>query len=108
MVLLLWSCHCGLVGIAIVIVAIVSIVISIAFVVAVVIHHRRLNCCRLLSPLWQCSNGGTAMGAAIAEKVVAQQWQWKCSNGDGSAATAMVVQQWLRRRSNSDWGAATA
>jgi hypothetical protein len=73
MVLLLWSCCHGLVIVAIVIIAVVSIVISIAFVVTVVIdrHCRR----RLLSPLWQCSNGGAAMGAAMAEKMVAQQWQ---------------------------------
>ncbi len=80
MVSLLWSCRHGLVVIAIVIVAVVSIVVSIAFVVAVVINRRRrrhLHCCRLLSPSWQHSNGGTAMGAAMAEKVVVQQWQWR-------------------------------
>ncbi len=77
MVLLSWSCRRGLVVIAIVILATVSIVISVAFVVAVVIdcHCRHcLHCCRLLSLLWGHSNGGVAMGAAMAEKVVAQQW----------------------------------
>jgi hypothetical protein len=75
MVSLSWSCCCGLIVIAIVIVAIVSIVISIAFVVSVAIdcHRRcRLHCCHLLSLLWWRSNGGAAMGAAMAEKVVAQ------------------------------------
>jgi hypothetical protein len=75
MVSLLWSCCRGLVVVAIVIVAIVSIVISIAFVFAVVIdrcRRRRLHCHRLLSPSWRRSNGGAAMGAAMAEKVVAQ------------------------------------
>ncbi len=48
------------------------------------------------------------MGAAIAEKVVVQQWQWRRSNGDGGAATAMAVQQRLRRRSNGNGSAATA
>jgi hypothetical protein len=77
MVSLSWSCRRGLVVVAIVIVAVVSIVVSIAFVVAVVIdrHRRRcLHCRRLLSPSWRRSNGGAAMGAAMAEKVVAQQW----------------------------------
>jgi hypothetical protein len=94
MVLLLWSCCCGLVVIAIVIIAVVSIIVSIAFIVAVVIdrHFRhRLHCHHLLSPSWQCSNGGAEMGAAMAEKVVAQQWQWWHSNGDGGAATVMAV-----------------
>ncbi len=111
MVSLLWSCHRGLVIIAIVIVAIVSIVISIAFVVTVAIDCRRrhcLHCRRLLSPFWWRSNGGAAMGTAIAEKVVAQQWQWQRSNGDGGAATAMAVQQRLRRHSNSNGGATKA
>jgi hypothetical protein len=91
MVLLSWSCHRGLVVIAIVIIAVVSVVVSNTFVVTVVIDrhcHHCLHCHSLLSPLWRRSNGGTAMGAAMAEKVVAQQWQWRCSNGDGSAATA--------------------
>jgi hypothetical protein len=77
MVLLSWSCRCGLVIVAIVIVAIVSIVVSIAFVVAVIIDHCRrhhLHCHCLLSPSWRRSNGGAAMGAAMAEKVVVQQW----------------------------------
>ncbi len=76
MVLMLWSCCWGLIIVAIVIVAIVSIVVSIAFVVAVIInccHWCHLHCCHLLSPLWRHSNGGVAMGAATAEKVVAQQ-----------------------------------
>ncbi len=77
MVSLLWSCHRGLVVFAIVIVVVVSIVVSIAFVFAVIIDHRRrrhLHCRRLLSPSWRRSNGGAAMGAAMAEKVVVQQW----------------------------------
>jgi hypothetical protein len=93
MVLLSWSCHHGLIVIAIVIVAIVSIVVSIAFVVTIVInhHHRRcLHCHPLLSLSWRCSNGGAEMGTAMAEKVVAQQWQWQRSNGNGGAATAMA------------------
>jgi hypothetical protein len=76
MVLLLWSCHCGLVVVAIVIVAIVSIVVSVTFVVAVIIdrHHRLpLHYRRLLSPLWRRNNGSAAMGAVMAEKTVAQQ-----------------------------------
>jgi hypothetical protein len=95
MVSLLWSCCRGLVIVAIVIVAIVSIIVSIAFVVTVVIDHHRhrcLHCHRLLSLSWWSSNGSAAMGAAMAEKVVAQQWQWWCSNGDSGAATAMAVQ----------------
>jgi hypothetical protein len=95
MVSLSWSCHRGLVAIAIVIITIVSIVVSIAFVVAVIInrrHRHRLHCRRLLYPLWRRSNGGAEMGAAMAEKVVAQQWQWQCSNGNGGAAMAMAVQ----------------
>jgi hypothetical protein len=111
MVLLLWSCCRGLVVVAIVIVAIVSIVVSIAFVVAVVIdrhRHRRLHCCHLLSPSWRRSNGSAEMGAAIAEKVVAQQWQWRRSNGNGGAATAMAVQRRLRWRSDRLSGAAMA
>ncbi len=48
------------------------------------------------------------MGAVMAEKVVAQQWRWRCSNGNGKAATAMGVQQRLRWRSNGDGGAAMA
>ncbi len=97
MVLLSWSCHCGLIVVAIVIIAVVSIVISIAFVVAVIIKRRRcrcLHCCHLLSPLWWRSNGGAEMGAAMAEKVVVQQWQWRHSNSNGAAATVMAVQQW--------------
>jgi hypothetical protein len=108
---LLWSCCRGLVVVAIVIVAVVSIVVSIAFVVAVVMdcpHRHCLHCRRLLSPSWWRSNGGAAMGAAMAEKVVAQQWRWQHSNGNGGAATAMAVQQWLRRCSNGNGGAATA
>ncbi len=110
MVSLSWSCHCGLVVVTIVIVAIVSIVVSITFVAAVVINRRcrhRLHCRRLLSPSWRRSNGSAAMGAVMAEKVVVQQWQCRRSDGNGSAATAMAVQQWLRRRSNGDGGAAT-
>jgi hypothetical protein len=111
MVLLSWSCCCGLVVVAIVIVAIVFIIVSIAFIVAVLIDrccHRCLHCRRLLSPLWRRINGNAAMGAAMAEKVVAQRWQWRHSNGNDGAATAMAVQQWLRRCSNGDGGAATA
>jgi hypothetical protein len=95
MVLLSWYCGHGLVIVAIVIIAIVSIIVSIAFVVAVVINRhccRCLHCRRLLSLSWQHSNGGAAMGAAMAEKVVAQRWQWRGSNGNGGAATAMAVQ----------------
>jgi hypothetical protein len=44
----------------------------------------------------------------MAEKVVAQQWQWRCSNSNGGAATAMVVQQRLRRCSDGLGGAALA
>jgi hypothetical protein len=75
MVSLSWSCHRGLVVVAIVIVAVVSIVVSIDFNVAVVIDRRcrrRLHCRRLLSPSWRRSNGGAAMGAAMAERVVVQ------------------------------------
>ncbi len=78
MVSLLWSCRCSLLVIAIVIVAVVSIVLSITFVVAVLTDcccRCGLHCHHLLSPSWQHSNGGAAMGAAMAEKVVAQQWQ---------------------------------
>jgi hypothetical protein len=94
-----------------VIVAVVSIVVGIAFVVAVVINHccrRHLHCRCLLSLSWQHSNGGTAMGAAMEEKVVAQRWQWQHSNGNGGAATAMAVQRWLRRRSEGNGSAETA
>ncbi len=48
------------------------------------------------------------MGAAMAEKVVGQQWRWRRSDSDGGAATAMAVQQRLRRRSNGLGGTATA
>ncbi len=48
------------------------------------------------------------MGAAIAEKVVVQQWQWRRSNGNGGAATAMAVQQWLRQCSNGNGNGGTA
>jgi hypothetical protein len=111
MVSLSWSCHCGLVVIAIVIVTVVSIIVSIAFVVTVVINCCRRHCLhfrRLLSPSWRCITGGTVMGAAMAEKMVVQQWQRRRSNGNGSAATAIAVQQWLRRCSNGNGGAATA
>jgi hypothetical protein len=94
MVSLLWSCCRGLVVIAIVIVAVVSIVVSIDFIVAVVVNrcpHHHLHCRCLLSPLWQRSNGGTGMGAAMAEKVVAQQRRWRRSDGNGSAATALAA-----------------
>jgi hypothetical protein len=43
----------------------------------------------------------------MAEKVVAQGWQWRRSNGDGGAAMAKVAQL-LRQRSNGDGGTATA
>jgi hypothetical protein len=111
MVLLSWSCCCGLVIVAIVILTVVSIVVSIAFVFAVIINrrcHHRLHCRRLLSPSWRRSNGGTAMGAAMAEKVEAQQWRWRRSNGDGGAATPIAVQQRRWRRSNGNGGTATA
>jgi hypothetical protein len=41
---------------------------------------------------WQSSNGG----AAMAEKVVVLQWQWRHSNRNGGAAMAMTmaVQRW--------------
>ncbi len=42
------------------------------------------------------------MGAAMADKVVAQQWQRQRSNGNGGTVTAMEVQQWLRQRSNGN------
>jgi hypothetical protein len=111
MVLVLWSCCRGLVVVAIVIVAVVSITVSITFVFAAVIDRHcchLLHCCLHLSPSWQHSNGGAAMGAAMTEKVVAQQWQWRCSNGNDGAARAMAVQQQLRQRSNGDGGAVTA
>jgi hypothetical protein len=111
MVSLSWSCRRGLVIVAIVIVAVVSIVVSIAFVVTVAIDCRRrhcLHCRRLLSPFWWRSNGGAAMGAAMAEKVVAQRWRWQRSDGDGGAATAMAVQRRLRRRSDGNGGATKA
>ncbi len=111
MVLLSWSYRRGLNVVAIVIIAVVSIVVNIAFVFAVIIDrrcHRCLHCHRLLSPSWQRSNGGAAMGAAMAEKVVAQQWQWRHSKGNGGAATAMAVQRRLRQRSDGNGGAATA
>jgi hypothetical protein len=109
MALLSWSCCPGLFVIAIVIVVVISIVVSITFVVAVIIDrccHRRLHSWCLLSPLWWRSNGGTAMGAAMAEKEVVQQWQWQCTKGNGSTAIAMVVQQRLWQRSNGDGNAA--
>jgi hypothetical protein len=96
MVSLSWSCRRGLVIVAIVILAIASIVVSIAFVVTVTIDCCRrhcLHCHRLLSPFWWRSNGGAAMGAAMAEKVVAQRWRWQRSDGNGGAATAMAVQR---------------
>ncbi len=111
MVLLLWSCCRGLVVIAIVIVAVVSIIISIAFVVAVIIDcccHRPLHCHRLLSPSWWRSNGGAAMGTAMAEKVMVQRWRLRRSNGNGGTVMAMGVQQQLRRRINGNGSAATA
>jgi hypothetical protein len=111
MVSLPWSCRCSLVVIAIVIVAVVSIIVSTVFVVAVVINRRCHHCLHgrhLLSPSWRCSNGGAAMGAAMAEKVVAQQCRWQCSGGNGGTVMAMAVQGWLRQRSNGLGGAATA
>jgi hypothetical protein len=113
MVLSSWSCLHGPVIIAVVILAIVFVVISPAFIVAVIIGcrcHRCLYCCHLLSPSWQRSNGSAAMGAAMAEKVVAQQRQWRCSNGNGNGGAAMGVavvlaaQQW--QRSNGGGGVA--
>jgi hypothetical protein len=54
---------------------------------------------------WQRSNGGAQRwGAAMAEKVAAQRWQWRRSDGLGGAATAMMMAvqrwgwQWWRRR----------
>ncbi len=110
MVLLSRSCHCGLVIVAIVIIVIVSIIISIAFVVTVIINRCCHHCLhyRLLFWLWWRSNGNAAIGAVMAEKVVAQGWQWRCSNGIDNAVSAMAVQQQLRQRSNRNGGAATA
>ena len=74
-----WSCHCGLIIIAIVTVAVISVAISVAFVVAVVIdrcHRCHVHCRRLLSPSWRRSNGSAAMGRE-----------------GGGAALAMAVQQ---------------
>jgi hypothetical protein len=34
--------------------------------------------------------------------MAAQQQQWRCSKGLGSAATTMAVQRWLRRCSDSN------
>ncbi len=48
------------------------------------------------------------MGVAMAEKVVAQQWQWRCSYGNGGAVTAMAVQQGLRRHSNGNGNGSAA
>ncbi len=65
--------------IAIVTVAVISITISVAFVVTVVIdrcRRCRLHCRRLLSPLWWRSNGGAAMGregGGTAMAMAAQQ-----------------------------------
>jgi hypothetical protein len=44
----------------------------------------------------------------MAEKVVVQQWQWRCSNGNDGAATAMAVQRRLRWGSNGNGGTAAA
>ncbi len=68
-----WFCHRGLVVVAIVIIPVVSIIVSITFVVTVIINCR---CRRRLR---------TAMGVAV---VVALQ-RWRRSNGGGG--TAMVV-----------------
>ena len=82
MVLLPWSRCCGLVVIAIVTVAIISVAVSVAFVVTVVIdrcRRCRLYCRRLLSPLWRRSNGGAAMGregGGAAMVMAAQQRRW--------------------------------
>jgi hypothetical protein len=70
-----WYRRCGLVIVAIV--TVISVAVSVAYVVAVVID--RCHRCRLLCPSWRRSNGG----AGWAEKVVAQRWRWRRSNGDG-------------------------
>jgi hypothetical protein len=50
------------------------------------------------------SDGAQQWGAAMAEKVAAQRWRWRRSNGFGGAATAMAMAaqrwgwQWWRRR----------
>jgi hypothetical protein len=65
--------------IAIVTVAVISVAVSIAFVVTVVIDHCRrcrLHCHPLLSPSWGRINGGAAMGRE-----------------GGGAAMAMAAQQ---------------
>jgi hypothetical protein len=72
-VLSLWSRHRGLLVVAIVIVPVVLVVISVAFVVTVIIDCRCRHCTR------------AAMGVAV---VVASQ-QWRRSNCGGGAA--MVV-----------------
>jgi hypothetical protein len=78
--------------------------LSSSIVVAAVLSIAVVSCLRRGS----AANGSTAMNTAMAEKVVAQQWQWQRSNGNGGAATAMAVQQRLRQRSDGDGGAATA
>jgi len=74
-----WSRRCGLVIVAIVTDAVISVAVSVAFVVAVVIERCRpcrLHCRHLLSPSWRRSNGGAAMGRE-----------------GGGAAMAMAAQQ---------------
>ena len=77
-----WYRRCGLVIVAIVTVTIISVAVSVAFVVAVVIdrcRRCRLHCRRLLCPLWRRSNGGAAMGregGGAAMAMAAQQRQW--------------------------------
>jgi hypothetical protein len=50
------------------------------------------------------SDGAQRWGAAMAEKVAAQRWRWRRSDGFGGAATAMAMAaqrwgwQWWRRR----------
>jgi hypothetical protein len=70
---------CSLVVVAIVTVFVISVAVSVAFVVAVVIdrcRRCRLYCRRLLSPSWRRSNGGAAMGregGGAAMSMAAQQ-----------------------------------
>jgi hypothetical protein len=69
MVSSLWPCHCSIVT-----VTVISVAVSVAFIVAVIIdrcRRCRLHCRRLLCPSWRRSNGG---GAAMA--MAAQQRRW--------------------------------
>jgi hypothetical protein len=71
-----WYCRFGLVIVAIV--TVISVAVSVAYVVAVGIdrcRHCRLHCRRLLCPSWRRSNGGAAMGreGGGAEMAMAMQ-----------------------------------